>query len=163
MASFAGYSAPRVHQETVVDCYSSACSPESISCPNLRIERLLRVKSDEKWLSSEFSCASACFASTGPRSNHSFLYRRFLVFPTISGNLLLARSKPREFYYIGFLHSKNTVGLFGSCPYRAAPSSDRSSFSLVPTCPLSGPKPRCLWFFAFRPWPTDKKSGDIAN
>jgi hypothetical protein len=31
------------------------------------------------------------------------------VFPTISGNLLLARSKPRELNYIGFLHSKNTV------------------------------------------------------
>jgi hypothetical protein len=52
---------------------------------------------------------STCFASTCPRSNDSFLYRRFLVFLTISGNLLLARSKPRELNYIGFLHSKNTV------------------------------------------------------
>src|SRR6267143_5035714 len=53
----------------------------------------------------------ACFASTSPRSNDSFLYSRLLVFPTISGNLLLARSKPRQLYYMGFLHSKNTVGV----------------------------------------------------
>jgi hypothetical protein len=57
----------------------------------------------------DWSMLSTCFASTGPRSNDSFLYRRFLVFPTISGNLLLARSKPRELYYMGFSHSKNTV------------------------------------------------------
>jgi hypothetical protein len=57
----------------------------------------------------DWSKLSTCFASTGPRSNDSFLYFNFLVFPTISGNLLLARSKPRELNYIGFLHSKNTV------------------------------------------------------
>jgi hypothetical protein len=45
-----------------------------------------------------------CFASTGPRSNDSFLYFNFLVFPTISGNLLLARSKPRHRNSIGFWH-----------------------------------------------------------
>jgi hypothetical protein len=64
-----------------------------------------------------------------PRSNHSLLYRRFLVFPIISGNLLLARSKPREPNYIGFLHSKNTVCLreagtefIESCRSRRNPS-----------------------------------------
>src|SRR4029077_18499138 len=57
----------------------------------------------------DWSKLSTCFASTGPRSNDSFLYFNFLVFPTISGNLLLARSKPRELNYIGFVHSKNTV------------------------------------------------------
>src|SRR5437879_13400853 len=34
-----------------------------------------------------------------------------------------------------------------SCPCRTAPSSDRSSSSLVPTRPLSGPKPHCLLVF----------------
>jgi hypothetical protein len=64
-----------------------------------------------------------------PRSNHSLLYRRFLVFPIIPGNLLLARSKPREPNYIGFLHSKNTVCLreagtefIESCRSRRNPS-----------------------------------------
>jgi hypothetical protein len=43
-----------------------------------------------------------CFASTSPRSNLSILCFAFLAFSTIPGNLLLARSKPRRLYYIGF-------------------------------------------------------------
>ena len=39
---------------------------------------------------------TTCFASTSPRSNDSFLCSSFLMIPTISGNLLLARSKLRS-------------------------------------------------------------------
>jgi hypothetical protein len=35
---------------------------------------------------------------------------RFLMFPTLSGNLLLARSKPRRLNYIGFWYGKSTAG-----------------------------------------------------
>src|SRR6267378_4941213 len=56
------------------------------------------------------SQATICFASTGPPSNPSILYSRFPMFPTISGNLLLARSKPRHHNSIGFWHSFGTAG-----------------------------------------------------
>jgi hypothetical protein len=57
----------------------------------------------------ECALRSTCFASTGPLSNDSFLYSRFIIFPTISGNLLLARSKPREINYVGFLRSSGSA------------------------------------------------------
>src|SRR5580692_1698821 len=55
------------------------------------------------------------FASTNPRSNNSILCPAFLMFSTISGNLLLARSKPRHHNWIGVWHSFGTVlaHLFG--------------------------------------------------
>jgi len=43
------------------------------------------------------------------RSNDSFPYSAFLMFSTISGNLLLARSKPRHHNWIGFWHSFGTA------------------------------------------------------
>ena len=73
------------------------------SSSNLRAETLHRVK--------DSVLESTCFASRCPRSNDSFLYHRFLVFLTISGNLLLARSKPRANNYIGFWNSKRTVNI----------------------------------------------------
>jgi hypothetical protein len=52
---------------------------------------------------------STCFASTSSRSNQSFPYSAFLMFSTISGNLLLARSRPRHHNWIGFWHSFGTA------------------------------------------------------
>jgi hypothetical protein len=44
----------------------------------------------------------SCFASAFALSKPSILCSAFLVFPTISGNLLPARSKRRRLTYIGF-------------------------------------------------------------
>jgi hypothetical protein len=49
------------------------------------------------------------FASAFGRFKDSILCHRFLMFSTISGNLLLARIKPRPRNYIGFLYSSGTV------------------------------------------------------
>ena len=43
-----------------------------------------------------------------PRSNDSSLYSRFLMIPTISGNLLLARSNTRNHNHIGFWNISGT-------------------------------------------------------
>jgi hypothetical protein len=51
-----------------------------------------------------------CFASTFTCSNNSILCPTFSMFSTISGNRLLARSKPRRLYYIGFWNSFGTAG-----------------------------------------------------
>ena len=56
-----------------------------------------------------FELATLCFASTSPRSNDSIPLLRFLMFLTISGNLLLARSKPRDHNNIGFLYSSGSA------------------------------------------------------
>jgi len=45
-----------------------------------------------------------------PRSNPSILYFALLMFSTISGNLLLARCKPRHHNWIGFCDSFGTAG-----------------------------------------------------
>src|SRR5216684_3901005 len=49
-----------------------------------------------------------CFASAFAPSKPSILCFAFLMFPTISGNLLLARSKPRRLNYMGFWYGKST-------------------------------------------------------
>src|SRR6266446_2378503 len=51
---------------------------------------------------------STCFASAFAPSKPSLLCSAFLMFPTISGNLLLARSKPLSLNYIGFCYGKST-------------------------------------------------------
>jgi hypothetical protein len=51
----------------------------------------------------------ALFGSTSPRSDNSFHCCAFLTFSTISGNLLLARSKPRHHNSKGFWHSFGTA------------------------------------------------------
>jgi hypothetical protein len=43
------------------------------------------------------------------RANPPSFYAAFLTFPTISGNLLLARSKPRNYNYIGLWNRKRTA------------------------------------------------------
>ena len=55
-------------------------------------------------------CESSCFASAFTPSKPSILCSAFLLFPTVSGNLLLARSKPRRYNYIGFWYGKSTAG-----------------------------------------------------
>ena len=52
----------------------------------------------------------SCFASAFALSKPSILCPAFLVFPTISGNLLPARSKPRRLNYTGFRYGKSTAG-----------------------------------------------------
>ncbi len=61
------------------------------------------------WLRCDRSKLSTCFASTSPRSNDSIPLHRFLIFLTISGNLLLARSKPRDLNNTGFLYSSGSA------------------------------------------------------
>jgi hypothetical protein len=51
----------------------------------------------------------ALFGSTSPRSDNSFHCCAFLTFSTISGNLLLARSKPRHHNSERFCHSFDTA------------------------------------------------------
>src|SRR6266446_8118587 len=51
---------------------------------------------------------SICFASAFAPSKDSFLCFPFSMFARISGNLLLARSKPRNCNYIGFWYSSGT-------------------------------------------------------
>ena len=55
----------------------------------------------------------SCFASAFAPSKHPTFCPAFLMFPIISGNLLLARSKPRRLYYIGFWYGKSTAGFVG--------------------------------------------------
>jgi len=55
-----------------------------------------------------------CFASAFAPSKHSFLCSPFSMFSTISGNLLLARSKPRGCNCIGFWYSFGT-DRFANC------------------------------------------------
>src|SRR5438477_12902857 len=81
---------------------------------------------------------STCFASTGPRSNPSILCFAFLTFSTISGNLLLARSKPRHHNWIGFWHSFGTADSLGEFEHkqekRLAYSPTHSRVTARPHC-----------------------------
>jgi hypothetical protein len=51
----------------------------------------------------------ACLASAFGHSKDSILCHRFSMFSTISGNLLLARSKPRSAYYMEFWSCSGTA------------------------------------------------------
>jgi hypothetical protein len=55
------------------------------------------------------SIQCSCFASAFRHSKDSIVCPRFSMFSTISGNLLLARSKPRSSNYIGFWYSFGTA------------------------------------------------------
>jgi len=60
------------------------------------------------------SIQCSCFANTFIRSISPVLHLVLSMFSTISGNLLLARSKPRCHTWIGFWHSSGTVHLIAT-------------------------------------------------
>ena len=76
----------------------------------------------------------ALFGSTSPRSDNSFHCCAFLTFSTISGNLLLARSKPRHHNSEGFCHS------FGTAAAPVSPGVGRcGGLSAIPHASCSYP------------------------
>jgi hypothetical protein len=74
------------------------------------------------------SIPCSCFASAFGHSSDSILCPRISIFSTISGNLLLARSKPRSSNYIGSWYSFGTAGFERKVRRHQFPDKSGGSF-----------------------------------